>query len=99
MGIHHRAKFKIVLNDIKVEQVYQLYEKHKVFGWRQCLKNTLTERFLNSLTVCTSNINCTNTSFFLLKKVVGSKELQLVNLHEFKSQIVRYMTKIAMIRS
>jgi hypothetical protein len=88
LGIHHRARFKIVLNTIKVEQVYQLYEKHKLFGWRQCLKNYLTERILNGLSVCTSNINCTNKSFFQqLKEVVGSKELQLANLHEIKNQI------------
>jgi len=88
LGIHHRARFKIVLNTIKVEQVYQLYEKHKLFGWRQCLKNHLTERILNGLSVCTSNINGTNKSFFQqLKEVVGSKELQLANLHEIKNQI------------
>jgi len=88
LGIHHRARLKIVLNAIKVEQVYQLYEKHKVFGWSQCLKNHLTERILNGLSVCTSNIKCTNTSFVQqLKEVVDSKKLQLVNLHEIKNQV------------
>ncbi len=30
LGVHHRARFKMVLNEIKVE----LYAKHKVFGWK-----------------------------------------------------------------
>jgi hypothetical protein len=40
--IHHKPRFKIILNAIKVKQLCQFYEKHKVFGWRQCLKNSLT---------------------------------------------------------
>jgi len=32
LGIHHRARFKVVLDIMKVEQLSLLYEKHKVFG-------------------------------------------------------------------
>jgi len=37
LSAHHRARFKVVLNEIKVEQVSLLYARHMVFGWKQCV--------------------------------------------------------------
>jgi hypothetical protein len=76
LGIHHRARFKIVLNIMKVEQVSLLYEKHKVFGWTQCTKNSLTEKIFDSLSLVNSKNKLSYLSYLnQLSLVVGSKEL------------------------
>ncbi len=86
LGIHHRARFKVVLNIMKVEQVSLLYEKHKVFGWRQCTKNSLTEKIFDNLSLVNSKNKLSNLSYLnQLSLVVGSKELVII-LHIFGSK-------------
>jgi len=88
LGIHHRARFKVVLNIMKVEQVSLLYEKHKVFGWRQCTKKSLTEKIFDNLSLVNSKNKVSNLSYFSqLSLVVGSEELGHINIQEVLSQI------------
>ena len=88
LGMHHRAMFKVVLNIMKVEQVSLLYEKQKVFGWRQCTKNILTEKIFNTLSLINSVNKLSNISYLCqLNMVVGSKELGHTNIHEVLSQL------------
>ena len=42
IGVKHRARFKPLINEIKVDPVGLVYGKHKVFGWQQCIKNQIT---------------------------------------------------------
>jgi hypothetical protein len=81
LGIHHRARFKVVLNIMKVK-------KHKVFGLRQCTENSLTEKILNSLSLINSNTQLFNMSYISqLSIVVGTKVLGHTNIQEILSQI------------
>jgi len=83
LDIHHRARFNIM----KEEQVSLLYEKHKVFGWRQWTKNSLTEKIFNYLSIINSKTKLFNMSYISqLSIVVGSKELRHTNIHEILSQ-------------
>jgi hypothetical protein len=73
---------------MKVEQVSLLYEKHKVFGWRQCTKNSLTEKILDNLSLVNSKNKLSNLSYLnQLRLVVGSKELGHTSIQEVLSQI------------
>ncbi len=77
MNIHHRARFKVVLNGMKVEQVSLMYAKHKVFGWRQCVMNDLTEKIYK---YTSADLNISNYSLSFsneLSTVIGSKEITL----------------------
>jgi len=90
LGVHHRARFKVVLNEIKVEQVSLLYAKHKVFGWKQCVRNGLTETLFNILNSGESVEFQTNKSSSFskqLREVVGSKELHSVDVGEVLKQV------------
>jgi len=82
LGVRHKARFKVVLNAIKVEQVSLAYAKHKVFGWKQCMRNSLTElmfSFLNKgeFTDLQPDKTIKFSSFSFskqLREVIGSKE-------------------------
>jgi len=60
-----------------------LYEKHKVFGWRQCTKKSLTEKIFDNLSLVNSKNKLSNL-FYLsqLSLVVASKELGHTNMQE-----------------
>ncbi len=80
----------MVLNEIKVEQVRLLYAKHKVFGWKQCVRNSLTETLFNILNSGESVDFQTNKSSSFskqLREVVGSKELHSVDVGEVLKQL------------
>ena len=74
----------------KVEQVSLLYAKHKVFGWKQCVRNGLTETLFNILNSGESVDFQTNKSSSFskqLREVVGSKELHSVDVGEVLKQV------------
>jgi len=73
---------------MKVKQVSLLYEKHKVFGWRQCTKNSLTEKIFDNLSLVNHKNKHSNLSYLnQLSLVVGSKELGHTSIQEVLSQI------------
>ena len=81
LGIRHRARFKPLLNELKVEQVNLAYVKHKVFGWKQCVNNQLTLNIFNYLSSLMPNLSNNNFSFIKqLSEVVGSKKLTVRNV-------------------
>jgi len=83
LGVRHKARFKVVLNEIKVEQVSLAYAKHKVFGWKQCMRNTLTELMFSVLNKGESTgIHSIKSSSFSkqLREVIGSKELRQMDV-------------------
>jgi hypothetical protein len=41
LGIKYYARSKALLNELGLEQIGQIYEKHKIYGWNQCMKNPL----------------------------------------------------------
>ncbi len=70
-----------MLNIMKVK-------KHKVFGWRQCTKNSLTEKIFDNLSLVNSKNKLSNLSYLnQLSLVVGSKELGHTSIQEVLSQI------------
>ncbi len=71
LGIHHRARFKVVLNGSL------MYARHKVFGWRQCVMNDLTEKIYK---YTSADLNMSNYSLSFsnqLSTVIGSKKITL----------------------
>ena len=79
----HRARFKPLINELKVEPVGLTYDKHKVFGWSQCMKNQLTDKIFNYL----YPINCVNNNIYnnfsfsrQISEVIGDKVLNLMNV-------------------
>ena len=42
LGIKYYARFKPLLNELKIDQIEQLYFKHKIFGLKQVHNNKLT---------------------------------------------------------
>ena len=78
LGIRHRARFKPLLNELKVEQVNLTYVKHKLFGWKQCINNQLTFYIFNYLASLVPNVPNYNFSFIKqLSDVVCGKELNV----------------------
>jgi hypothetical protein len=76
--------------EIKVEQVSLLYAKHMVFGWKECVKNSLTETLFNVLNGGESvDFQANKSSSFSkqLREVVGSKELHRVDVGEVLKQL------------
>ena len=83
IGIRHRARFKPLINELKVEPVGLSYGKHKLFGWRQCMKNQLTDKIFNYLypSNCVNNNIYNNFSFSRqITEVIGDKVLNLMNV-------------------
>ena len=76
IGIRHRARFKPLINELKVEPVGLSYGKHKLFGWRKCMKNQLTDKIFNYLypSNCVNNNIYNNFSFSRqITEVIGDK--------------------------
>ena len=75
LGIRHKARFKPLLNELCVEQINLVYAKHKIFGWKQCMKNQMTSSIYSFLLSCKSQVK-NNFSFTKqLADVVGDKIL------------------------
>ena len=66
-----------------MEPVGLSYGKHKLFGWRQCMKNQLTDKIFNYLypSNCVNNNIYNNFSFSRqITEVIGDKVLNLMNV-------------------
>ncbi len=94
LGVRHKGRFKVVLNVIKVEQVSLAYAKHKVFEWKQCMRNSLTELMFGILnkeeaTVLQSDKAIKSSSFSRqLREVIGSKEPREMDVVGVLEQLV-----------
>ena len=62
LGIKYYAQIKPLLNELKIEQIEQLYFKHKIFGMRQLINNDFTfnifvyiNRFYDDVKQCGKN--------------------------------------------
>ena len=65
-----------------MEPVGLSYGKHKLFGWRQCMKNQLTDKIFNYLypSNCVNNNIYNNFSFSRqIPEVIGDQVLNLMN--------------------
>ena len=51
IGLKHGTRTKVLLNELKIENIRQIYLKHKVFGLRQFYNNFLTKELLVYLEV------------------------------------------------
>ena len=49
LGVKHFARSKVLLNELKVEPVLQLYLKHKLFGLKQFKRNNFSKMILDFL--------------------------------------------------
>ena len=50
LGIKYFARFKPLLNELKIDQIEQLYFKHKIYGFKQLHNNKLTYDLFSYLT-------------------------------------------------
>ena len=66
-----------------MERIGFAYRKHKVFGWKQCVQNHLTDKIFNFIYPdnCINNNAYNNLSFTRqISEVIGQKELNLRNV-------------------
>jgi hypothetical protein len=83
IGIKHRARFKPLINELKVEPVGLAYGNHKVFGWKQCVNNPITNKIFNYIyPIVNLNYNVYNNFSFnrQISEVIGGKELSHRNV-------------------
>ena len=69
---------------MKVEPIGLAYGKHKVFGWKQCVKNQLTDKIFNFIypNNCIYNNVYNNFSFTRqISEVIGQKVLNIRNVN------------------
>ena len=63
LGIKYYSRAKPLLNVLKIEQVHQLYMKHKLFGVRQFSKNQKSNDILEYLVKYYNRVKPTKLSF------------------------------------
>ena len=63
LGIKYFARAQPLLNELKIEQVKQLYMKHKLFGVRQFFNNDLSREIFTFLNQQYKNVKITKQSF------------------------------------
>ena len=64
VGVGTRARTKPLLQVLGIEQVTQIYQKHKIYGIRQFLTNALTRTVFNDLKQRYSQLTPAKRSFF-----------------------------------
>ena len=73
VGIDSRCRTKPLLHCLKVEQINQVYHKHKVFGIKQFLNNKLSGEVYDWLKWNYSDQAATRRSFFNQIKILETK--------------------------
>ena len=84
IGVKHRARFKPLINEIKVDPVGLVYGKHKVFGWQQCIKNQITDKIFNFLYNPKNLCNNVYNNFSFIRQVseaIGAIEMNPINVY------------------
>ena len=76
LGIKYFARIKPLLNELKIETIEQLYYKHKIFGARQLLKNSFTNKIFSYINRFYKNVEHKENHSFIS---------QLQELQEFTS--------------
>jgi hypothetical protein len=61
LGINYNSRSKVLMNELKIENLVQLYEKHKIFGIKQFTKNNMSRDILIYLNDYYLNCEIPNT--------------------------------------
>ena len=80
LGVKYYSRSKPLLNELSVEQIGQIYDKHKVYGLKQCMNNILTRDILEYLSKYYSISGAPKNSFVSqLGQVIRTDDIVLSN--------------------
>ena len=89
VGVGARARTKPLLQVLGIEQITQIYQKHKIYGIRQFLANALTRTVLNELKQRYSQQTPAKRSFFHQLKTLEADIDSTVLDHPLKHTALR----------
>ena len=73
LGIRNHARFKPLLHELKVDQISQLYFKHKIFGFKQICLNDFSYSiftYLNNLKIKKKGNTLDKKTYIIVRLVV-----------------------------
>ena len=100
LGVQYNSRSKPLLNELDVEQIGQIYDKHKVYGLKQCMNNFFTRDLLEYLSDYYGINGASKNSFVSqLRQVIRKDDIVMPNYTGILGSVNLIVTLYAMILS